>query len=57
MVPLSRMFESIYAPEPILSGSNLFDPFDGKKSKLFKLIKLSSNSANLVFSGLLSPIS
>ena len=57
MVPLSLMFESMYAPEPIFSGSNLFDPFDGKKSKLFELIKLSSNSANLVFSGLLSPIS
>ena len=43
--------------DPMFSGLNLFELFDGKKSKLFELIKLSSNSANLVFAGLLSPIS
>ena len=51
------MFESMYAPDSIFSGLNLFEPFDGKKYKLFELIKFSSNSANLVFFGLLSPIS
>ena len=57
MVALSLIFESMYEPEPIFSGLNLFELFDGKNSKLLESIKSSSSLANLVFAGLLSPMS